>query len=96
MMLVSKIVTALLGVLVISAALIMSGSKKGLFNLMLQFGGLIAVPYTVPLIWGTLIKRAPAWAGWTSVIAGFRNVRPSAIAFSPLPGCNISWGGRRH
>ncbi len=71
MMLVSKIVTALLGVLVISAALIMSGSKKGLFNLMLQFGGLIAVPYTVPLIWGTLVKRAPAWAGWTSVIAGF-------------------------
>jgi solute:Na+ symporter, SSS family len=71
MMLVSKIVTALLGVLVISAALIMSGSKKGLFNLMLQFGGLIAVPYTVPLIWGTLIKRAPAWAGWTGVIVGF-------------------------
>jgi hypothetical protein len=25
----------------------------------------------VPLIWGTLIKRAPAWAGWTTVLAGF-------------------------
>jgi SSS family solute:Na+ symporter len=38
---------------------------------MLQFGGLIAVPYCIPLIWGTLIKRAPAWAGWTTVVVGF-------------------------
>jgi hypothetical protein len=43
----------------------------GLFDLMLQFGGLIALPYTVPLIWGVIIKRAPAWAGWTTVLVGF-------------------------
>jgi Na+/proline symporter len=71
MMFVSKIVTFLLGILVISAALAFSTWKGGLFNLMLQFGGLIALPYCIPLIWGTLIKRAPAWAGWTSVVVGF-------------------------
>ena len=71
MMLVSKIVTFLLGILVISAALAFSTWKGCLFNLMLQFGGLIAVPYCIPLIWGTLIKRAPSWAGWTSVVVGF-------------------------
>jgi solute:Na+ symporter, SSS family len=71
MMLVSKITTLLLGILVISAALMFSTGKVGLFNLMLQFGGLIALPYCLPLIWGTLIQRAPAWAGWTTVLVGF-------------------------
>ena len=71
MLIVSKIVTFLLGILVISAALTFSSGKKPLFDLMLQFGGLIALPYCIPLIWGTLIKRAPAWAGWTTVLVGF-------------------------
>jgi len=71
MLLVSKIVTFLLGMLVIWAALAFSTGKVSLFNLMLQFGGLIALPYCVPLIWGTLIKRAPQWAGWTTVVVGF-------------------------
>ena len=71
MLIVSKIVTFLLGILVISAALIFSSGKKSLFDLMLQFGGLIALPYCIPLIWGTLVKRAPAWAGWTTVLIGF-------------------------
>ncbi|HVM61291.1 MAG TPA: transporter [Verrucomicrobiae bacterium] len=71
MLLVSKIVTFLLGMLVIAAALVFSTGTTGLFNLMLQFGGLIALPYCIPLIWGTLIKRAPSWAGWTTVVVGF-------------------------
>ena len=71
MLVVSKLVTFLLGILVISAALAFSTWKSGLFNLMLQFGGLVALPYCIPLIWGTLIKRAPAWAGWTTVVVGF-------------------------
>ena len=71
MLIVSKIVTFLLGIFVISAALMFSTGRIGLFNLMLQFGGLIALPYCIPLIWGTLIKRAPAWAGWTTVLVGF-------------------------
>jgi Na+/proline symporter len=69
---VSKLVTLLMGILVILAALLFSTWKDiTLFNLMLQFGGLIALPYCVPLIWGTLVKRAPAWAGWTTVLVGF-------------------------
>jgi Na+/proline symporter len=69
---VSKVVTLLMGILVILAALLFSTWKDiTLFNLMLQFGGLIALPYCVPLIWGTLVKRAPAWSGWTTVLVGF-------------------------
>jgi len=71
LLLVSKVVTFLFGILVILAALSFSTWKIGLFNLMLQFGALIAVPSSIPLIWGTLIKRAPFWAGWTTVMVGF-------------------------
>lgn len=69
---VSKAVTFIMGILVIIAALTFSQWKEmKLFDLMLRFGALIALPYSVPLIWGVLIKRAPAWAGWTTVIVGF-------------------------
>src|SRR5262249_54859286 len=69
---VSRVVTLLMGLLVILAALLFSTWKDiTLFNLMLQFGALIAVPYSMPLIWGTLVKRAPAWSGWTTMLVGF-------------------------
>ena len=69
---VSKLVTLVMGLLVILAAQTFSSWKNiKLFDLMLQFGGLIALPYSVPLIWGTIIRRAPAWAGWTTVLVGF-------------------------
>jgi SSS family solute:Na+ symporter len=72
LLLVSKGVTLVMGLLVIVASLMFSRWKNlGLFDLMLRFGALIALPYSVPLIWGTLIKRAPAWAGWSTVLVGF-------------------------
>ena len=83
MLVVSKIVTLLLGILVISAAIAFSTWKIGLFNLMLQFGGLVALPYCIPLIWGTLIKRAPAWAGWTTVVVGFLTSYAGKIYLTP-------------
>jgi len=83
MLIVSKLVTFLLGILVISAALAFSSGKKPLFELMLQFGGLIALPYCMPLIWGTLIKRAPAWAGWTTAVVGFATSLTVKILTTP-------------
>jgi len=70
-LLVGKLTTLVLGILVIPAALIFSTTKIGLFNLMVQFGALIALPYCIPLVLGILIKRAPGWAGWTTVLVGF-------------------------
>jgi len=71
LLLVSKLTTLGLGVLVIMCALVFSTWNSGLFDLMNNFGALIALPYSVPLIWGMLIKRAPSWAGWTTVTIGF-------------------------
>jgi SSS family transporter len=71
MLLVGKGMTFLFGILVIASALWIGDRELGLFNTMQYFGGLIALPSSVPLIWGMLIKRAPRWAGWSTVIIGF-------------------------
>lgn len=69
---VGRITTAVMGLLVILAALNFSRLKDvGLFDLMQQFGTLVAVPYTIPLVLCVFIKRTPPWAGWTTMAASF-------------------------
>jgi len=66
-----KIVTAVFGILVIVAALIISMSGLGLFEVMQLFSANIAIPFVIPLIWGFIIKRSPAWSAWSTVLIGF-------------------------
>ncbi|MEP4077197.1 sodium:solute symporter family transporter [Haloferula sp.] len=67
-----KVVTLSFGGLVILAALTFS-SLEGLaiFDLMLQFGALVALPYSIPLVLGVIVKRVPSWAAWSTVLIGF-------------------------
>lgn len=70
-MLVSRITTLVLGGLVIGAAMYYTTLRDlGLFDLMIQFGALIGVPTAVPLLWGLFVKKAPDWAGWSTVLVG--------------------------
>ena len=67
-----KVVTLLLGVIIIFTALQMSQLKQ--FNLFIQMQRvsiLIGVPITVPLVLALLIRRTPAWSGWSTVLVGF-------------------------
>jgi Na+/proline symporter len=83
-LLVSKLVTLIMGLMVVAAALTFSSWKSvKLFDLMLQFGSLVALPYSVPLIWGTILRRAPAWAGWTTVVVGFAASLAAKYVFTP-------------
>jgi Na+/proline symporter len=71
LLLTGKIVTAVLGVLVIAAGLWFSRLENiGLFDLMLRFGTLVALPYAVPLVLCVLINRTPPWSGWSTVLVG--------------------------
>ena len=64
-----KVTTLALGVLVILAARYFSSLKDlPLFDLMLKFSTLVGTPIAIPLVWGMLVKRAPQWAGWTTVL----------------------------
>jgi SSS family transporter len=72
LLLAGRIATAVLGAMVITAALNFARMKDlGLFDLMLQFGTLVAVPYTIPLVLCVIVRRSPPWAGWSTVLVGF-------------------------
>lgn len=67
-----KVTTAVMGILVILAGLNFSRlSHLGLFDLMLRFGTLVAVPYSIPLVLCILVKRTPPWSGWSTVFICF-------------------------
>ncbi|MEO6002275.1 MAG: transporter [Opitutus sp.] len=69
---VSKIATAVLGVIIILVALKMSELKDlSLFLLTQRVSILIAVPIIVPLLLGLIIKRTPPWSAWSTVLVGF-------------------------
>jgi Na+/proline symporter len=67
-----KIVTLVLGVVIILTALRMSQLRQlNLFLQMQRVSILIGVPITVPLVLALLIRRTPAWSGWSTVLVGF-------------------------
>ncbi len=67
-----KITTVSLGIIVILVAQSYSRLQDlSLFQLMLDFGILVALPQTLPLVLGIFIRRTPAWSGWSTVLIGF-------------------------
>ena len=67
-----KIVTLILGVIIILTALRMSQLKQlNLFLQMQRVSILIGVPITVPLVLALIVRRTPAWSGWSTVLVGF-------------------------
>ncbi len=71
-MVVSRVVSAILGCVIIAVALWYSTLQDlGLFDLMIQFGSLVALPVTIPLLLMMLVRKVPDWAGWSTVLIGF-------------------------
>ncbi|WOO41222.1 sodium:solute symporter family protein [Rubellicoccus peritrichatus] len=74
LMLAGKVVTIALGLMIILIAIGLNMLKgMSLFNIMLQFGTLVAMPLTIPLILAVFVRRSPDWAVWSSIIAGLLN-----------------------
>lgn len=71
LMFAGQIASGVFGLLVILIAIFISQLKDmDLFNIMLLFSGLIAIPYVMPLVCGILIKKTPSWSGWSTVAIG--------------------------
>lgn len=69
LVMVGKIATIGFGLLVIAMAMVYSSWKNmGLFKLMVNFSALVGIPYGVPLFWCLLVKKTPAWSGWSTVL----------------------------
>lgn len=70
LLLIGRLVTLLLGVLVIAAAIAQAKVQGGVFRLMLTIGGVLIVPAGIPIIFGLFYRRTPAWAGLASYCTG--------------------------
>ena len=69
LLLVGKLTTALLGVTIILAGLLFADWKDtNIFKQMTLYSGLVGLPVTIPLVLGMFIRRAPSWAGWSTVL----------------------------
>ena len=67
-----KIITVVLGVIVIYIAIRMAAFRDlGLFLIMQRVSILVAVPITVPLLLGLVIRHTPPWSAWSTVLVGF-------------------------
>jgi SSS family solute:Na+ symporter len=66
-----KLASLFFGLLVIIAALAFERIKGvGLFNMMMLFSSMVAIPFLIPLIWGIVVKRTPTWSAWSTVLVG--------------------------
>ena len=65
-----------------------SHSTKGVFDLMLDIGAMLALPMAVPMLLAMFIKRTPSWAAMASVSAA---LGVSAIGFYSESLFGIEW-----
>lgn len=66
---VGKTASLLMGLIVIGVALMYSSWKNlGLFKLMINFTALVGIPYSISLLWCIVVKKTPAWSGWSTVL----------------------------
>lgn len=69
LLLVGKVSTLALGLLIIFASLQFARWKETtIFEQMTYYSALVALPVTIPLVLGLFVKRAPGWAGWSTVL----------------------------
>ena len=72
LLLVGRIASGLFGLLIILVAAFINELKGiDLFDAMMLFGSMIAIPYAIPLLWGIVYKKTPQWSGWSTILIGF-------------------------
>ncbi|MEM8873554.1 MAG: transporter [Planctomycetota bacterium] len=69
---VGRVFTVVLGVLMISLALVISQVRTvGLFDLVISFASVVSLPIAVPMLWGLFVGRTPSWTAWSTALVGF-------------------------
>ena len=71
LLIISKISTAVFGVIIIKIGLVVSQWRElPLFDLLNQLGVSLWLPLAVPLCLGLFYKRTPSWSSWSTVLIG--------------------------
>jgi Na+/proline symporter len=69
---ISRLVSLISGIGVITAALFFASLKKlSLFELMMSVSTMVQVPMMVPLVVSIVVKKTPKWAPWVTIVVGF-------------------------
>ena len=84
LLLVSKVCTLVFGVIIVTVAVQFSKFRTmGLFDLTNQLGASLALPLSIPLIWGLFYKKTPVWSAWSTVLVGYAMSYLSAYIIKP-------------
>lgn len=67
---VGRVATVVLGIITIVTAIIYSTSSLGIFNLMVIFTSLLAMPVAVPMVFGLVFKGLPRWSAASAMSLG--------------------------
>jgi len=68
---VARIATLVLGVLIISMALLISTWRTmGLFDLVIRLAAAVSVPMSVPMLFGMFHRKSPPLAAWSTALFG--------------------------
>jgi solute:Na+ symporter, SSS family len=71
LVLIGRLTTVIFGMVVIALALMFSSWKNvGVLKLMLNVGVMLGIPSAVPMAWCLIVRRAPDWAAWSTVVLG--------------------------
>ena len=85
LLILSKVCTALFGVINIALALIVNELRSaGLFDFLNRLGIGLLLPMTIPLALGLFFKRTPSWSTWTTALIGW------AVAYGLNFGTEVS------
>ncbi len=92
LLIISKLCTAMFGIIVIIIGLVISEWRTlPLFDLLNQLGVSLWLPLAIPMCLGLFYKRTPAWSSWTTVLIGLAmsvvmKFRTTPEMFAWLPG----------
>jgi Na+/proline symporter len=82
LVLAGRLVTLLFGAVVLLIALSYTTLKEaGAFKIMFTFTAMAGMPCVMPMFWCLLVRRAPDWAGWSTVLVGL--LTSCAVTFFP-------------
>ena len=71
LLVISKLSTAMFGVIIIGLGLVISKLRTlPLFDLLNQLGVSLWLPLAIPMCLGLFYKRTPEWSSWTTVLIG--------------------------
>jgi len=78
-----RLYTWILGLMIIALALYFAQQEdRGIFEIMLDVGALLATPIAVPLLWGMFVRQTPWWAAYMTMAFAFV---PTCFAFFEIP-----------